>query len=132
MKMLRVLTASLFLIGGAGCTSTGTMPAPTGPELIPVSVGGERFFRVDWQPGERKGRPIVSGTVYNRYGATAIRVQLLVVGLDDRGAVVGQEVVWLGGDVAPFGRQSFEVPVTKFPKYRVSVFAYDWRGKSAA
>jgi hypothetical protein len=60
------------------------------------------------------------------------RVQLLVVILDDRETVIDQAVVWLGGDIAPFGSASFQIPVAKFPKYRVSVFAYDWRGRGSA
>jgi hypothetical protein len=93
---------------------------------------GALFFTVDWQPGERRGRPIVSGTVQSRYGATATRVQLLVEGLDENGSVIDQRLVWLGGSIGPFDRASFSTPVARSPKYRVSVFAYDWSGKGAA
>lgn len=42
----------------------------------------ERFFDVAWESGEWNGRPVVRGSLLNRYGDYAIRVQLLVEGLD--------------------------------------------------
>jgi len=133
MRIIGVLTVSVVIMGGGGCASTETMPAASpAHELRPFAVGWERFFGIDWQPGERKGQPIVSGTVQNRYGATATRVQLLVEGLDENGRVIDQKLVWLGDSIGPFDRAAFEIPVVKAPKYRVSVFAYDWRGRGSA
>jgi len=64
--------------------------------------------------------------VQSACGVAAWRVQLLVEGLDERGDIVNQKVVWLGIDVPAFGRADFEVPVQKWPHYRVSMFAADW------
>ncbi|PYM97100.1 MAG: hypothetical protein DME08_12090, partial [Candidatus Rokuibacteriota bacterium] len=102
MKMLSVLVIS-FLIGAfAGCASSEiTQGASRGHELYPLTPGGDQYFAVDWQPGERKGRPVLTGTLTNRYGATAVRVQLLVEALDDSDNVKSQKVVWLGDSIAP-------------------------------
>ena len=52
--------------------------------------GWERFFDVARQSNDREGQPVVSGSLLNRYGDYASRVQLLVEGLDDTGAIVAQ------------------------------------------
>ena len=131
MKIINALVTS-FLIGGfAGCASSEiTTVSSTRHELRPLVAGGNQYFAVNWQPAERKGRPVVTGTLTNQYGATADRVQLLVEALDDSGNVISQKVVWLGDNIAPFDRAYFAIPVEKSPKYRVSVFAYDWRGRT--
>jgi hypothetical protein len=123
----RLLAAAMVIVGvAAGCASSGTMPgaAPAHP-LHSIQPGWERFFTIDWQAGTQKGHRIVSGTVQNRYGATASRVQLLVEELDDKGGVLGQHVVWLGATIGPFEAAQFGVRVEPAPNYRVSIFAYD-------
>jgi len=131
MKITKVLATS-FLIGGfAGCAFSDITPATSpGHELRPLVAGGNQYFVLNWQAAELKGRPAVTGTLTNQYGATADRVQLLVEALDDNGNVISQKVVWLGDNIAPFDRAYFAIPVEKSPKYRVSVFAYDWRGRT--
>jgi len=127
MRTLNVLAAGL-LVGFAGCASVDTVQSPApGHELRSFVPGWERFFTVDWQPGTRDGRPVVSGTVRNTYGAEATRVQLLVEALDDKGSVVSQRVVWLGNTIGPFDTARFDVPVERAANYRVTVFAYDQR-----
>ena len=128
MKIFSVLALSCLIGGIAGCAlSDVTSP---GNALYPLTPGGDQYFAIDWEPGERKGAPVLTGTLTNRYGATAIRVQLLVEALDDNGNVTSQKVVWLGTDIAPFDRTYFEIPVVKSPKYRVRPFAFDWRGRA--
>ncbi len=127
---MKALVVSILILGGAGCASMDTMSAPKpGQELRPFAVGWERFFTIDWQPGERKGQTVLDGTVQSRFGASATRVQLLVEGLDENGRVIDQKVIWLGRSIGPFDRSPFSTPVTRSPKYRVSMFAYDWRDK---
>jgi len=128
MKMIRTFVTSCLIMTFAGCASSDVMSP--GNALYPLTPGGDQYFAVDWQPGERKGSPVLTGTMTNRYGATAVRVQLLVEALDDNGNVTGQKVVWLGDDIAPFDRTSFEIPVVKSPKYRVRPFAFDWKGRA--
>jgi hypothetical protein len=126
VKAINVLAAVVVIGGVAGCASSGTMSgAATTHELHSILPGWERFFTIDWQAGTQKGHRIVSGTVQNRYGATASRVQLLVEGLDDKGGVLSQHVVWLGANIGPFETARFDVRVEPAPMYRVSIFAYD-------
>jgi hypothetical protein len=131
MNMIARLVTACFLGGVAGCALSEMPPATfTGSGLRPLVANGDQYFTIDWQPGERNGRPALTGTVTNRYGATADRVQLLVEALDDSGTVKTQQVVWLGDNVAPLDRTQFMVAVEKSPRYRVSIFAYDWRGRT--
>ena len=96
--------------------------------LTPHIPGWERFFTVNWEPMERRGKPYLSGYIVSSYGVTATRVQLLVDSLDAAGQTVAQNVEWLGGGNLPgFSRTYFEVPVReRASSYRVSVFAFDF------
>jgi len=125
VRNVLVLAVLVLVIGGCASAAT-TTEGSSSTDLRPVAFGGERYFKIDWQAGQRDGTSIVSGSVENMYGATAWRVQLLVEGLDEKGQLVNQKVAWLGGDIAPFGSGFFEVPMQKLPHYRVRVFAYDW------
>ena len=125
MKATNVLTAMVLIGGVAGCASTGTTPGAPSRELPSTQPGWERYFTITWQPGTQSGRNVVSGTVQNRYGATASRVQLLVEGLDDKGGILSQRVVWLGGNIGPFETAPFDVRVEPAASYRVTIFAYD-------
>jgi len=126
MNATKVLAIAMLIGGIAGCASTQTMSASApGRQLQSLVPGWERFFTIEWQAGTQRGQRVVSGTVNNRYGATATRVQLLVEGLDDKGAVVSQRVVWLGPNIGPFDTARFDAPVGPAANYRVTMFAYD-------
>jgi hypothetical protein len=91
--------------------------------------GSEAFFKVDWQAGERRGRPVVSGHVVNNYGNAALNVRVLVESLDAAGQVTATKIGYISGDVLPGNRMYFEVPVERAaPAYRVVVLSWDWRG----
>jgi hypothetical protein len=128
MRNILILAMLALIVSSGGCAATwaarGQSPSN---DLRPLVTGWERFFTIDWQPGERNGKPIVSGWVVNTRGAAATRVQLLVEGLGAEGKVISQEVAWLGQDIPPFNRTYFELPAPRSPNSRVSVFAYDWR-----
>src|SRR2546428_12494754 len=130
MKATTVLAAAALIASGvAGCASMEAMPAASpGHELHTFVPGWERFFTIDWQAGQRKGRPILSGAVHNQYGATATRVQLLVQGLDDKSGVVSQRVVWLGDSIEPVGTVHFDVPVEPAADLHVTLLAHDLGG----
>jgi len=107
----------------AAQTSSSPLVAP----YAPLVWGWEQFFKVTWEPMERKGRPYVAGYVLNDWGFPATRIQLLVDGLDSSGPVVSQTVSWLGQSITPGSRVYFEVPAPQpAASYRVSVFAFDW------
>jgi hypothetical protein len=94
--------------------------------LTPHVPTWQHYFTVSWETFDRRGRPHLSGYVVNQYGSPAGRIQLLVESLDSSGQIVAQGVEWLGGDVGPFQRRYFEVPVPQpASSYRVSVFAFD-------
>ncbi len=91
--------------------------------------GSEAFFALDWEAGERRGRPVVSGHVVNTYGLVAQQVRLLVESLDAAGQVTATTVGYVSGDVLPGPRVYFEVPVAQAaPAYRVVVLSWDWKG----
>lgn len=123
-----VVAATLLSMLVGGCASFDRPVSTTsGEQLHTLAPGWERFFDVAWQADQRNGRPIVSGSILNRYGASAVRVQLLIEGLGETGAVLAQSVAWLGLPVTPYSTAYFEVPAPgHFPAYRVSVFAFDW------
>jgi hypothetical protein len=97
------------------------------PRYEPLVRGWEQFFRVTWEPFERRGRPYLGGYIFNDWGLTAMRAQLLVEALDASGNVVQQTVHWVGHTIPPGSRVYFEVPAPQAASaYRVSVFAFDW------
>jgi hypothetical protein len=109
----------------------GAMPNPSsgtaGASAPSYAIyGAERYFRLEWQPDERKGRPLVGGYVTNESGWTMRHVRLRVESLDAAGAVTASVIGYVSGDVMPGARVYFEVPVNdKAPQYRVSVLSFD-------
>ena len=95
--------------------------------LTPLVIGWEQFFRLNWTVGERRGKPVVTGTIYNNWGFAAANVRLLVDELDANGQIVEQRIGWLGFTLTPGTTAPFVVPVVHAtPNHRVSVFAFDW------
>lgn len=93
------------------------------------TYGSEAFFKVDWEAGEQRGRPVVTGHVVNTYGIATHYVRLLVESLDGAGQVTATTVGYVNGDVLPGARIYFEVPVERpAPAYRVVVLSWDWKG----
>jgi hypothetical protein len=114
-----VLLALLALVP-AGCA----LPEQ---RLEPLVRGWEQYFRLEWEGTERAGQPLVRGYITNTWGFGASDIRLLAEGLDASGAVVSQDVGWLGAELPPGTRAYFEVPVRRAsPTYRVSVFAFTW------
>ena len=89
----------------------------------------ERWFRVEWQPGQSAKRgPVVSGYVYELAARPADSMQLGVDRLDAAGAVTDTKIAYVMGTIPAGGRAYFEVPVTAAPAYRVRVVWYRWTG----
>lgn len=78
---------------------------------------------------DRRGRPVVSGYVYNqRAGSYAVSVRLLVEALDGSGQVVGSTSGYVLGDVPPSNRSYFEIRApAKAASYRVTIASFAWR-----
>ncbi len=123
MPRLRRVVAALAVLGLASGPAWAAAD-----RLVPLVAGWEQYFKLEWEPAERRGQPIVRGYVLNDWGMPAARMQLLVDTLDAGGNVVAQRVAWVGaGILMPGVRAYFEVPVAeRSPGYRVSVFAFDW------
>ena len=117
VRLIATVMAALLLASSA---------MAAGP-LTPLVVGWEQFFKLNWSVGERRGKPVVTGTIYNNWGFTAANVRLLVDELDANGEIVDQKIGWLGFTLTPGTTAPFEVPVVHAtPNHRVSVFAFDW------
>jgi hypothetical protein len=90
----------------------------------------DRDLRLQWTAGEdRRGRPVVTGYIYNeRAGSYASSVRLLVEALDASGQVVGSTTGFVFGDVPPSDRSYFEVKApAKASSYRGSVERFSCR-----
>ena len=88
--------------------------------------GTDRYFSLEWQPDERRGRPLVSGYVTNQWGLSMRNVRLRVDALDAAGAATATYIGYVNGQLTPGARVYFEVPVqAKAPSYRVTVLSWD-------
>ena len=88
--------------------------------------GTDSYFTLEWQPGERRGRPMVSGYVTNQWGISVNNVRLRVEALDAAGKVTATDIGYVFGHVTPGTHVYFEVPVQqKSPNYRVSVLSFN-------
>lgn len=89
--------------------------------------GSDRYFAVDWEPAQWRGRPALFGHVTNLYGMTAIRLTLLVESLDAAGQVVDTARGYIS-ELPPGPRYAFEVPLKRAgAAYRVTVLSWDWK-----
>jgi hypothetical protein len=110
------------------CLGTGALRAQV------ETRSADRDLRVEWTASEdRRGRPMVSGYVYNqRAGGYAVSVRLLVEALDDPGRVVGSTTGYVLGDVPPSNRSYFEIKApAKAASYRVTIESFAWRAYGA-
>ena len=108
------------------------MSAPARAQVQTRSVDSD--LRVEWTGSEdRRGRPMVSGYVYNqRAGSYAVSVRLLVEALDGSGQVVGATTGYVLGDVPPSNRSYFEIKApAKAASYRVTIASFAWRAYGA-
>lgn len=88
--------------------------------------GAERYFTVELEVGERRGRPVVSGYLTSQFGFGVRDVRLRVEALDAANAVVSTQIGYVSGQVLPGRRVYFEVPVAeKASNYRVTVLSFD-------
>lgn len=94
----------------------------------------DQDLRLEWAAAEdRRGRPVVTGYVYNqRAGSYATSVRLLAEALDASGQVVGSTTGFVFGDVPPSGRSYFEIKTSaKAATYRVTIQTFTWRAYGA-
>ena len=117
-----MMCAAVLLLTQA-CASGAASPASVQSYGI---YGTDHYFKLEWQPDERRGRPVVTGYVTNQWGIGVNNVRMRVEALDTAGSVTATYIGYVFGDVTPGTRAYFEVPVTqKAASYRVSVLSYD-------
>lgn len=110
--------------GGATQSPQGASSAQGAPSY--GIYGTDSYFKVEWQSGERRGQPTVTGYVTNQWGLSTRNVRLRVEALDAAGAVTATYIGYVNGYVTPGAHVYFEVPVqAKAPSYRVSVLSFD-------
>jgi hypothetical protein len=107
----------------------GLAGAPAGALAVSSPSGIDPRLRLEWEAGQTgKGRPVISGYLYNDYGRAAINVQLLVETLDAAGQVVDRTQGFVVGGVPVFNRTYFDVPLKAAGAgYRITVTAFEWR-----
>jgi len=90
----------------------------------------ESYLRIaDIAQDVRRGRPRLTGYVYNSRDVWATRVLLQIETLDGADRVIGSELVPVFGDVPPRNRSYFDVALSATgASYRVTVRTVDWRG----
>ena len=111
----RVAVVLGVLILGAGAASAQNFGAPV-----------DRYLRLEWEVEQAKKGPRITGYVYNDRGLWALNVQLLVEAQDAAGRTVSQTRGYVGWNVPPMGRASFEVAVPPGTAYRVRIESFDW------
>lgn len=117
-RTLVIATAMTVLLGSSGALAQSYR-----------IYGAEAYFSLDWEAGERRGHPVVTGHVVNKYGSVARNVRLLVESLDAAGQVTASTIGYVSSDVPPGPHFYFEVPVDRAAaRYRVNVLSWEWRG----
>jgi hypothetical protein len=114
--MLGAVLMPAALAGGAGASTSLVAP------------GQRHYFRTEVTGGtDRRGRPVVSGFVYNDHGLPAYHVQLDVEVLDAGGQVLSRTLSYEDTMVPNFGRAYFEQRVPALgASYRVTVRSVEW------
>ncbi len=106
------------------------LAADTGGFESYAIYGADQFFKLNWAPGERRGRPIVAGYISNEFGFSARDVRLRVESLDPAGRVVAKTTGYVPGVMTPGVHIYFEVPVAeKADAYRVTVLSFEFLQK---
>ncbi len=101
--------------------------AIAGPAFAQMST--VRSLRVDWSVGQKCGRPLLQGRVYNDHAVWASNVRLLIQVLDPSGQVIGSTTAYVFGDVPPSGRAYFEAAAPPGgAAYRSEVTSFEFRG----
>lgn len=116
-----------FLIALMLIASSTSVLAQSPTPLTPLVVGGERYFKLQWEAADRNGRPGVRGSILNDFGFPAQKIRLLVESLDAAGGVTAQTIGYVAGQITPGTRSYFEVPVpAPAATYRVAMFQWEW------
>ena len=113
--------------GGAMQSAQSTSSAQGAQSAPSYGIyGTDSYFKVEWQPDERRGKPMVSGYVTNQWGLATRNVRLRVEAFDSAGNATATYIGYVNGILTPGSRVYFEVLVeAKAPSYRVTVLSFD-------
>jgi hypothetical protein len=114
-------TRCAVLLAGLLAGASLVVAAPGTASEVYTKETLDQYFRLEWS---KEGRN-VNGYVYNSSSRRAVRMQLLVEGVDASGHVLTKTTTWVR-DVPPNNRAYFDVSVPSAPSYRVSVLTFDW------
>ena len=94
--------------GGVMESAPSASSAPRAPGTQSYGIyGTDSYFKLEWQPDERRGKPLVSGYVTNQWGISVNRVRLRVEALVIKAAgPPAQRQVGRGLDAQRSGRRS--------------------------
>lgn len=119
------MRANAITAAALGALLLASAPGPARAQNYLI-YGAEQYFTVDWQVGQGRKGPVVSGFVHNRYGSPAGNVRLVVEMLDASGRVTDTRVYPMAGVFPNDARTYFELRVPPAPAYRVRVASWDW------
>jgi hypothetical protein len=114
------------------CSASGIAGGIAGAQVS--GRPAEQDLRLEWTAADdRRGRPVVSGYVYNqRPGSYATTVRLQAEALDASGQAVASTTGFVLGEVPPSGRSYFEIRApAKAASYRVTIQSFSWRAYGA-
>ena len=121
MLRLGPLIALMLMLSSSSVLAQGAKP------LTPLVVDGARYFKLQWEAADHKGRPVVQGSIFNDYGVPARKIRVLVDSLDAAGGVTGQTIGYVAFDLTAGTSAPFEVPVpARAAAYRVVIFQWEW------
>ena len=116
-----------FLIALMLTLSSTSVLAQSATRLTPLVVDGARYFKLQWDAADRKGRPVVQGSIFNNYGVPARKIRVLVDSLDAASGVTAQTIGYVAFDLMAGTSAYFAVPVpARAAAYRVEIFQWEW------
>lgn len=119
-QSLAVAAAAVILGAGTGWAQNFAAPL-------------DAHLSVEWEVGPaREGRATLSGYVHSSRGWHAQNARLQVEALDAAGEVVGKTVVYVNGQIPPFGRAYFTARVLAGATYRLTLLSVDWRSRPSS
>jgi len=113
-------------------------PIIGGITLLLIALGAEGVqaqmeaapsqLRLEWSVDrDKRGRPWITGYVYNDEPRWAGNVLLRIEAVDATGESTDSTTGYVYGFVPPWGRSYFDLPAPRGSTYRVTVESFGWR-----
>ena len=123
---LQGLGILLLTLGGCAALGNDTRWSVFEPSRTTLQVGAEARFRLEWSvtPG-RDGAPRIEGYVYNVSMYPVERARLLVNAFDGSGALMGQRLFWLPGELPTGTRTYFDFSAPPADHYGITIWDFN-------